>query len=314
MSEITSGTPAESQPTTTEQTEAPQTEPTSETKAAMEEAKPAETPAVKKFKVKIDDQEQEVDEAELIAAYQIRKAGMKRFEEAKQEREMAAKEKAQAEELYTRLKSDPKSVLKDKSLGFDVRKLAEDILVEEFENELTDPKDREMRALKAELDKFKSEQEATAKAKEEEAKTLAYQAEEAKWVKHYEVEIPKALTAVGLDFNDPAIIAAMDRAITEDLGAKLNTPLELLARDVKSQREATVKGLLKSLDPAQLYELLGSDGYKALTETVSKKFKPSVQADSNSTKDALSKSKTFMSGADDILAALRASRETNNPE
>ena len=81
------------------------------------------------FKVKINGEDIEVSEEELKAGYQTRKASDEKFREA-------AMSKKQAEEFINLLRTNPRKVLSNPNLGIDVRKFAEEYLVEQMEDEM----------------------------------------------------------------------------------------------------------------------------------------------------------------------------------
>lgn len=126
-------------------------------------AKPGETPAqtqARLFKVKVDGQEREVSESDLIRDYQLREASQSRMTEAQ-------KLRSQAEEALKLIKGDTKEALR--RLGIDPYEFAQRIAAEQIEDEMLSPEQKEMRDTKAQLAKFqreKEQQEAAAKTQE----------------------------------------------------------------------------------------------------------------------------------------------------
>ena len=112
--------------------------------AVVEKVKDPTHPQKRLYRVKIDGQEMEVDESELLAGYQRAKAANKRFEEA-------AKQRKQAEHFLKLLRTDPVKVLQHPEVGHDVRQLAEDYLAEIIKKEKMSPEEREKAELKEKL-------------------------------------------------------------------------------------------------------------------------------------------------------------------
>lgn len=119
-------------------------------------------PAPKMRKVVIDGKEELVDEEAVFRDYQKYRAGDKLLKEA-------AMTKKQTQEFVKALRENPRAVLSNPHLGIDARKLAEEILREDIEAELEDPKERRLK----ELERYKEERD----AKEEEERTTAEQRE-----------------------------------------------------------------------------------------------------------------------------------------
>jgi len=90
----------------------------------------------RKYKVKLDGKEVEVDEDELINSYQLRKVSDQRLQEG-------VKARRQAEAFLQMLKADPRKVLSDPRIGIDVKKMAEDIIYENLQQEMMTPENNE---------------------------------------------------------------------------------------------------------------------------------------------------------------------------
>lgn len=130
-----------------------------------------QAPAPKKYKVKIDASEVEVDEAELINGYQMSAASRKRFEEAAQARKAVETfEKMWAENpkaVLLRAKNDPDFKAK-------FRAAAEEFLHEEYTQEDLSPEEKQRRDELKELEEWKAQ-------RQQEQEEKARQAEEAKY-------------------------------------------------------------------------------------------------------------------------------------
>lgn len=216
--------------------------------ASAAPASPPPTPAEKRrYKVKIEGQEEDVDEDALIANFQKNRAADKRLQEVSEERRRAR----EAKELG---KKDPIRALRE---FFEVENpdaVIESYLAEKYKAELLKEKDPNAYAL--------SEKEKA--IAEREARIQQYEAQQAQQIEtqrynqqaaHVRDTFGKALEVVGVsEAERPEAIAAMvDAALAAlDYGVEL-TP-EQLASEAKAKLEApVVKGSerwLKELDSA----------------------------------------------------------------
>jgi hypothetical protein len=213
--------------------------------------KPVEQPSdgtgVKKYKVKVNGEDMEVTEDELIQGFQTRKAADAKFREA-------AMARKQAEEFISLLKKDPIKVLSHPSLGIEFRKLAEEYLYNQLEEEMMDPKDRELKKYKAIMEEQERARDERAKA-EQEAQIEQLKAE---YSQNYVKDITEALQNTGLpknEFTVKKIAFYMAEALKRgySLTAKQVAPL------VKEDYIKEQKALYSSLDGDMLVQLLGDD-------------------------------------------------------
>ncbi len=112
-------------------------------KSSQETVSEAAKEAMRKYKVKVDGEELEVDEDELKRGYSHQKAANKLFQDAKIARK-------QSEEFIMMMKDPKKFFETAQKLGHDPRELAEKYLASQLEDELMDPKDKEIKTLKQE--------------------------------------------------------------------------------------------------------------------------------------------------------------------
>ncbi|RYZ74262.1 MAG: hypothetical protein EOP09_00690 [Proteobacteria bacterium] len=130
---------------------------------AKADDKPAEPKAPKKFhKAVVNGREESVDEETLIREYQKARAGDERLAQA------TAKER-QLQQFMTQLRENPAAILSDPRLGVDRQALAEAILRDQIEEELTDPKDREAKTLKEKLKAYEEREENEKRTAKEQA-------------------------------------------------------------------------------------------------------------------------------------------------
>lgn len=203
--------------------------------------------AMKKYKVKIEGEEIEVDESELISGYQLRKASDKKFQEA-------AMYKKQAEEFVKLLKTDPIKVLKDPRLGHDLRKLAEDYLIQELNEEMMDPKEKELRDAKAKLQAFEEEK----RRIQEEEQTRQQEELKQKYAQDYVQSFTKALDQSGLPRTEHTVKRMayyMHQAVKRGLSLQPTDVVDLVKQDYINEQKA----LYSNLDGDTLLQILGED-------------------------------------------------------
>jgi hypothetical protein len=215
------------------------------------EIKPTEQPNAglgeKRYKVKVNGEELEVTEQELIQGYQTRRAADEKFREA-------AMARKQAEEFINLLKKDPIKVLSHPGLGIDFRKLAEEYLYSQLEEELMDPKDRELKKYKAMI-----EEQERIKAEQEQAEREAQiERLKAQYSQDYVKDITAALQDTGLPKNE-FTVKRIAFYMAEALKRGYNLTARQVAPLVKEDYIKEQKALYSSLDGDLLIQLLGED-------------------------------------------------------
>lgn len=128
------------------------------------ETEVSEAPQPRKYKVKVDQEEMEVDEEELLKGYQLSKASNKRFQEA-------STLQKQVERLIEDSRKDPRKMFE--VLGLNPREWSEQLLLQELEESLLTPADKQRRQEQQELEEYR-QQKLTAKQKQEEAEKASY--------------------------------------------------------------------------------------------------------------------------------------------
>lgn len=203
--------------------------------------------AIKKYKVKVDGEDLDVDEEELLRGYQLSKASQKRMSEAAQLRQ-------QAEELVKLAKTDPRKLLTHPSIGHDLKAFAEQILAEHLEEALMDPKDKELRDTKKRLAEFESAQKAIKDAEDAKQRQALYE--------HYETDISNkiasALDTSGLPKNESTVkrmAQYMKLAIDNGMDVQPADVVELVRNDYVNE----VKSLFGSTNEDTMLSLLGDD-------------------------------------------------------
>lgn len=223
------------------------TAPKEEKAEPKNDVKDAAQEAMRKYKVKVDGAEIEVDENELKRGYTHQRAAAREMTDAKRLRK-------QSEEFVAMLKDPEKFFELAEKMGHDTRTLAEKKLARALEEELMDPKERELKAAKARLEEFeRRENEAREKAKAEHLAQL-----EKKYASEYENQFLSALKDSGLPPTKP-MIGEMAKYIgrAASLGFKMtaNEAAMLVKEDIKIAQAR----LFKDADAQTLLGILGDD-------------------------------------------------------
>jgi len=201
----------------------------------------------RKFKVKINGAEQEVDEGELIRGYSHQQAANKAMQEGKR----ALK---QAEQLVNMLKDKGQLFNVIKELGHDPRQLTEEYLVKQLEEEMLDPKDRAIRErdqrIKDFEEKEKRELEKISQQRHEELKQ--------KFAQQYNQEFVQALQAEKLP-PTKVTVAEMARYISRasKVGFEMSATeaAQLVRQDIVDRQ----KRIIADADPETLINLFGKE-------------------------------------------------------
>ena len=211
-----------------------------------EEPKPTQA---EKRKLKIDDEE--VDEEEVLSVYKSRKSHQQAANKELQEGKAARK---QAEEFVSMMKNPAKLMEVIQKLGHDPRKLAEEYLVQQLEEEGMDPRDKELRDAKARIkaidDMEKQKQEAMAKHRDEQLK--------AKYAQDYTQQFVSALQESGLPPTKP-MVAEMARYIQISAKEGFKMTAKEAALLVKEDVQLAHARLIGDSDGETLMKLLGEE-------------------------------------------------------
>lgn len=203
--------------------------------------------AIRKFKVKVDGQELEVDEAELLKGYGHQRAASKRMQEA-------IKMRKQAEEFIGLLKDKNALFQVIQKLGHDPRQLSEEYLGSIVEDELLDPKEREFRKTKAELQRLKE----LDKMREEQATEARMSMLKKKYSEDYNKQFQEALEKVKLPVKKHTV-QEMAKYIykASKLGYQMSAmeAAKLVEEDVKDAQ----RSIVGDADAETLMKLFGDD-------------------------------------------------------
>lgn len=212
-----------------------------------ESVKEAAQEAIRKYKLKVDGQEVEVDEEELKRGYTHQRAANKKLQEG-----LAARK--QAEEFISMMRDPQKFYETAAKLGHDPRKLAEEYLVRQLEDEMLDPRDKELKEAKSKLKQIEEME----KMQKEAVENQRNEALKAKYAKDYSDQFVSALQETGLPATKP-MVAEMAKYIhrSAKLGFKMNA--NEAAQLVKEDLQMSYQKLVGDTDGEMLLKLLGDD-------------------------------------------------------
>lgn len=223
-------------------------------------AKTGETAAqaeARRLKLRIDNQDVELDESEVVANYRKGRDASKLLTKVEQRRQEALKARAEAEGLLGRLKSDPRGVLRE--LGVDVRGLSEKTILEEMELEKMTPAERRAYEAEQKLKAYEAEKE---KAKQTEAEK-AHAAE----VERHKDELAglflETFDKLGLPKSSARfVLHRMAHLYGQNEAAGLESTPEEMAAYVLEGFKGEHKGVLSGLEGEALLSHLGEDMVK----------------------------------------------------
>lgn len=206
-----------------------------------------EVAEARKYKVKVNGQDLEVDEGELLRGYSHQRHANKVLQEGMQARK-------QAEKFIELMKTPEQFFEAAKKLGHDPRLLAEKYLVSQLEDEMLDPKDKELRTVKSKL-KALEDMETAQKAKVEADRVEVLK-------KKFSENYTQQFTAALRDTEIPATkgtVAEMAKYIARsaELGYEM-TALEA-AKLVKEDIQTAQQRLIGEADGEALIKLLGEE-------------------------------------------------------
>ncbi len=203
--------------------------------------------AMRKYKLKVDGEEVEVDEDELKRGYSHQRAANKILQEGK----MARK---QAEEFISMMKDPQKFFDTAKKLGHDPRDLAEKYLAAQLEDELMDPKDKEIKQLKTEKE-IRDREKAEEKERED---AQVRNALKEKYAKEYSDQFVSALESSGLPPTKP-MVAEMAKYVSRAASLGFKMTADEAAKLVKEDVLLAHQRLIGEADGDTLVKLLGDN-------------------------------------------------------
>ncbi len=222
---------------------------------AKEEKKQEEIKkALKSFELKVNGKAKKVD-IDLDNEDQIKQYLSKALA-ADEKFEEAAKYRKQSESLVEMLQKNPLAILKNPALGLDIKKLAEQVLLEDLEEEQKSPEQKKLEEYERKLAAYEKE-----KTEKEEALKKAQLAEAQR---KQEQEIEESLIKA-LESNDIPAEPYFMRRVADVWQSAVESgwedaTLEDIMPYVKKRMDVDFRSLIdKHKDPEKLEKLLGKD-------------------------------------------------------
>lgn len=219
------------------------------------ESQAPETKEQRRLKVKVDNEEMELDEAEVVKGYQRAQAANKRFEEA-------SKLKKQSEAFLEQLQKDPFKLLADPRLGVNAREAAEKFILEQLENEMLSPEEVAARKEKAELEQYRKDKENLKKQQQEEKANQVKQ----KYVEDYTKQFQGALEKVNIP-KTPETIKRMAQYLQASIKGGYETPISDIAEMVREDYINEQKSIVSNLSGQDLISYFGEDVAKKIRQS-----------------------------------------------
>lgn len=240
---------------------------TAQANTPVPEAAPAKTEAARTFKLKVDGQEVEMSEREVLDLAQQGKSANKRFQEASVTRK-------EAEQIIAFAKSNPAEFFA--KTGQNARQWAEDFLLQEIQREQMSPEQKKAFENEQKLRKYED----TEKQTKEQARQDQMAKLEQQQMQSYDKLFVEALTASGLP-KTPYTVKRMAELTLVNIKNKLELEPSQLAKIVREDYESEMKALYGQADGDTLLALLGKDAVKKLSKAQLSRYK---SAKTNSSK------------------------------
>lgn len=212
---------------------------------------------LKKFKVKIDGKEEDMevdlnDEASLQKHLQMSRASQKRMQEAQELRKSA-------EEFINLLRTNPRKVLSDPNINVDLKKLAQEYIDEQISNAQKTPEQLEKEKIQKEFEELKDrvkKEEETRKQREFERLTREHE-------EKIQVSIESALKTSDLP-KTPYTVRKMAEMMMLALQNNVDLSPQDLAPIIRKQMQTDIKELFGAASDDVLEELVGKERISAI--------------------------------------------------
>ncbi len=227
--------------------------------APTPEAKKEIQKQLNKYKLKIDNEESDFEldlsnDEEVKKHLQLSKVAQKRMAEAADVRKKQSDFERSADEFINLLKTDPRRVLSDPSIGVDLKKFAQDILNQEAEESRKSPEQRQIEKLQKQLQDSMDQK----KQEEEDRKGKEFTRLQEEAYRTIDLDITAALQAENLP-KKPYIL----NKFINYMSAALEQNIELSAKDlgplIRKDLISDVNELLGAAPDEVIEEILGKD-------------------------------------------------------
>lgn len=220
-------------------------------KEATEKPNKTSQEGMRRYKVKIDGQEQEVSEEELLAGYQSRAASHRAFQEAAGLRKKLA---GFLQNIKTNKGAALEQFLKSPELGLDFKEIATDYLAQQIERESMTDEQRELMDLRRKLElRERAEQEAQERQQQQELAQRRHQT-----AQQLQKDVLEAFESEGVKANHFTYRRAIFY-LKEGLRRGYKLTADAAVRMVKDDYQRELADLTSSLDLDGLEKLVGSE-------------------------------------------------------
>lgn len=197
------------------------------------------------LKLKIDGRDVDMSEPEVVKWAQMGKASDQRFQEASQMRK-------QAEDFMQALKTNPRAVLENPAIGVDLRKFAEDYLVEQLKNEQLSPEQRQIKELEKKIQAAEDEKRQYESQRQQQEMTRL----QSHYAQEYETKIMDALSKGNVPKTPETVKRManyMQMALSNGVDIDPANVLEMIKQDYLSD----ITALFSNSDGDTLLKFLG---------------------------------------------------------
>lgn len=181
-------------------------------------------------------------------------AASKGQEYANLEKESSAL-KADIQQFFQELKTNPKKALANPLVGIDMKMLAAEILEEALEDEAKSPEQREKEKLQARLTELENER----KKEKEDAENSKYQATLERAYERYDNALESTLTKNPDLPQTPYIVEKMTKYMAFMVEEGYEPDMEIIAEQVRNEMNSDIKHLLTILPADQVEKILGAE-------------------------------------------------------
>jgi hypothetical protein len=232
-------------------------------------AAPGETKSetlARMYKVNVDGQESEVNEAELLRGYSHNKAAEKKMQEA-------ANSRKEAETVLRMFKENPKEAFK--IMGADARAFAEMVINDELAESMLSPEQKQLRDYKRELEQYQSNDK---QAKEEYEKQQHDEAM-SQYTEQIQSQITTALGSAGLP-NTERTVGRMAHYMQAALAAGYeNVTAQDVIEHVRNDYISDFKSFMGGMTEDQIEMFLGADVMRKAAKATVKTGMPNTKVD-----------------------------------
>lgn len=228
--------------------------------AGLDEEQKEEVRKIKKLTLKVNGKEYEeelpfeIDDNPEIVEYMKRQLQMAKFGQTKAQDYSKLENDIGA--FFEALKTDPKKVLSDPSIGLDLKELAKMVIEDEIEQASKSPELIEKEKLEARLRELEQEREEERERYRQEELERATKQE----VDRYDMLMDQALTNAGLP-KSPYIVKKMADYMISGISKGMDVQPSDVVDIVKEEMNNDIKEMFSAMPAEVLSELIGNESY-----------------------------------------------------